>query len=100
MKKNAQHSEYEIRGVEEKEKRKKKSWKYMELRKKQQRGSPRRQEFFFLQVTKRFDKQLFFKKRTFGIFRLITHMTGKRQGRTTLNNWMTSWMPRRKDCEK
>ena len=29
-------------------------------------------------------------------------MTGKRQGRTTLNNWTikTLWMPRGKDCEK
>ena len=54
----------------------------------------------FLQATTRFDKQLFFNKHTFRFFRLITQTTGERQGRTTLNNWMTSWMPRRKDCEK
>ena len=76
----------------------------MELRKKQQDETPSEgvttETSIFLQATTRFDKQLFFKKHTFGFFHLITHTTGERQGRTTLNNWTTSWMPRRKDCEK
>ena len=82
-------------GVKEKEK----SWKYG-VKEKAAEGVTTETSIFFLQVTTRFDKQLFFKKRTFGFFRLITHTTGERQGRTTLNNWTTSWMPRRKDCEK
>ena len=51
----------------------------MELRKKQQRGSPRRQAFF-LHVTTRFDKQVFFKKCTFGFFRLINPHDGREAG--------------------
>ena len=84
-------------GVEEKEK------KIMEIhgvKEKAAEGVTTETSIFFLQVTTRFDKQLFFKKRTFGFFHLITHTMGERQGRTTLNNWTTSWMPRRKDCEK